>query len=94
MFSPLKLAALAKLNFLPSWWFFRQGVVNELPGLVRGGMIDDEEMQRAWNEAIKWCAEVLGDRANTKGIVAEADKVEHEGKRKMDKGMEGEKMEE
>ena len=63
MFSPLKLAALAKLNFLPSWWLFRQGVVNELPGLIGEGTINDEEMQRAWNEAVKWCAEVIADRA-------------------------------
>ena len=31
MFSPIKLRMLAKLNFLPSWWFFREVVTRELP---------------------------------------------------------------
>ncbi|KAI4917920.1 uncharacterized protein J4E92_008858 [Alternaria infectoria] len=73
MFSPLKLAALAKLNFLPSWWFFRDLVVAGLPELIkgvdgkgeekgRGVLIDDMEMQGAWNEAIKWCGNVIARR--------------------------------
>jgi hypothetical protein len=73
MFSPLKLAALAKLNFLPSWWFFRDLIVRELPTLIKRGdgngeekvvgwLIDDKEMQNTWKETIKWCASVLGDR--------------------------------
>ena len=73
MFSPLKLAALAKLNFLPSWWFFRDLVVGGLPELIKGVdgkgeekvcgvVIDDREMQGAWNEAIKWCGNVIARR--------------------------------
>ncbi|KAI4698644.1 hypothetical protein J4E81_005868 [Alternaria sp. BMP 2799] len=73
MFSPLKLAALAKLNFLPSWWFFRDLVVAGLPDLIKGVdgkgeekgcgvVIDDREMQGAWNEAIKWCGNVVARR--------------------------------
>jgi hypothetical protein len=73
MFSPLKLAALAKLNFLPSWWFFRDLIVNELPTLIKRGdgngeekvvgwLIDDKEMQNTWKATVKWCAGVLGDR--------------------------------
>ncbi|KAI4638470.1 hypothetical protein J4E93_010024 [Alternaria ventricosa] len=73
MFSPIKLAALAKLNFLPSWWFFRDLVVGGLPELIKGVdgkgeemgkavVIDDREMQGAWNEAIKWCGSVVARR--------------------------------
>ena len=73
MVSPLKLAALAKLNFLPSWWFFRDLVVGGLPELIKGVdgkgeekvcgvVIDDREMQGAWNEAIKWCGNVIARR--------------------------------
>ncbi|KAI4647275.1 uncharacterized protein J4E79_010427 [Alternaria viburni] len=73
MFSPLKLAALAKLNFLPSWWFFRDLVVGGLPELIKGVdgkgeekgcgvVIDDREMQGAWNEAVKWCDKVIARR--------------------------------
>ncbi|KAI2487032.1 hypothetical protein Ptr902_01165 [Pyrenophora tritici-repentis] len=28
MFTPLKLRILAKINFLPSWWFLREAVIN------------------------------------------------------------------
>ncbi|CAN9080453.1 unnamed protein product [Alternaria alternata] len=52
MFSPLKLAALAKLNFLPSWWFFREGVMKGLPEMVGERIVDDGEMQREWKEAV------------------------------------------
>ena len=76
MYAPLKLAALAKLNFLPSWWFFRDLVVGGLPELVKGvdGMggekgdgkggvvIDDGEMMGAWNEAVRWCGGVVARR--------------------------------
>jgi hypothetical protein len=73
MFSPLKLAALAKLNFLPSWWFFRDLIGSELPTLIKrddgngeekvlGWLIDDKEMQNTWKETVRWCAGVLGDR--------------------------------
>ncbi|RYN24894.1 hypothetical protein AA0112_g8800 [Alternaria arborescens] len=44
MFSPLKLAALAKLNFLPSWWFFGEGVMKGLPEIIGERMVDDGEM--------------------------------------------------
>lgn len=60
MFSPLKLAALAKLNFLPSWWFFRDLAVKGLQ--ERGCKVDDAEMEGTWQEAVGWCVEVNGRR--------------------------------
>ncbi|KAI4955043.1 hypothetical protein J4E86_006355 [Alternaria arbusti] len=83
MFSPVKLAALAKLNFLPSWWFFRDLVVGGLPGLVKGvdGMgggkgdgkggvvIDDREMMGAWDEAVRWCGGVVARREGVGRVV-------------------------
>ncbi|KAH8636026.1 hypothetical protein IG631_07860 [Alternaria alternata] len=73
MFSPLKLAALAKLNFLPSWWFFREEVMKGLPGMVGERMVDDEEMQREWKEAVCWCMAILGERADVKVAVGKAE---------------------
>ncbi|EUC36757.1 hypothetical protein COCCADRAFT_87310 [Bipolaris zeicola 26-R-13] len=58
MFSPLKLAALAKLNFLPSWWFFRDLALKGLQ--ERGWEVDDAEMEETWEEAVRWCVEVNG----------------------------------
>jgi hypothetical protein len=60
LFSPLKLAALAKLNYLPSWWFFRAVVVRDVG--ERGWVADDGEMEATWQEAVRWCAKVLGDK--------------------------------
>ncbi|KAJ5062696.1 hypothetical protein J3E74DRAFT_404328 [Bipolaris maydis] len=56
MFSPLKLAALAKLNFLPSWWFFRDLAVKGLKHM--GWNVVDNEMEETWEEALEWCIEV------------------------------------
>ncbi|KAI4925300.1 hypothetical protein J4E85_007178 [Alternaria conjuncta] len=92
MFSPLKLAALAKLNFLPSWWFFRDLVVGGLPELIKGVdgkgeekglgvVIDDREMQGAWHEAIKWCGNVIARRERVATpVVTEEERVEIEAK--------------
>jgi hypothetical protein len=73
MFSPLKLAALAKLNFLPSWWFFRGGVMKGLPKMIGERMVDDGEMQREWKEAVYWCMAILGERADVKVAVGKAE---------------------
>ena len=73
MFSPLKLAALAKLNFLPSWWFFREGVMKGLPKMIGERMVDDGEMQREWKEAVCWCMGILGERADVKAVVGKAE---------------------
>ena len=70
MFSPLKLRMLAKLNLLPSWWFFREFVVKGLPGFgveekkeewLQGDsgecrfFVDDSEMMAAWGQAALFC---------------------------------------
>lgn len=73
MFSPLKLAALAKLNFLPSWWFFREGVMKGLPEIIGERMVDDGEMQREWKEAVCWCMGILGERADVKAVMGKAE---------------------
>lgn len=58
MFAQLKLSALAKLNFLPSWWFLREMVVKILgTPLEQRGMgwnVDDAEMEAKWIEACHW----------------------------------------
>jgi hypothetical protein len=73
MFSPLKLAALAKLNFLPSWWFFREGVMKGLPEMVGERTVDDGEMQREWKEAVCLCMGILGGRADVKAVMGKAE---------------------
>lgn len=100
MYAPLKLAALAKLNFLPSWWFFRDLVIGGLPGLVggvggkeEGVVIDDREMQGAWNEAVKWCGNVIVKRERVDAPVATEEERGEIGA-KMADGDEGEEREE
>ncbi|RMZ74683.1 J domain-containing [Pyrenophora seminiperda CCB06] len=73
MFSPSKLRILARLNFLPSWWFFRELMVKEIPGFgdeekkeerLGGAMgdekffVDDREMNAVIAQAAKLCREV------------------------------------
>ena len=56
MFSQLKLRTLAKLNYLPSWWFMREmacGVMQR-----QSFNMDDREMQTLWKETVEWCARV------------------------------------
>ncbi|KZM26050.1 uncharacterized protein EKO05_0005851 [Ascochyta rabiei] len=56
MFSTLKLRALARLNYLPSWWHLR-----EMACIVMMRMkwiIDDSEMQGLWMETVEWCGRV------------------------------------
>lgn len=60
LLSPLKLAALAKLNYLPSWWFFRCMALKDIPGLGQGWILDDREMDEVWRANLKWCAQALG----------------------------------
>ncbi|KAF3037849.1 hypothetical protein E8E12_008649 [Didymella heteroderae] len=53
LFTPLKLRALARLNWLPSWWFLREMAIT----LMRqsGWLVDDSERQGEWTEAVEWC---------------------------------------
>ncbi|KAI4942776.1 hypothetical protein J4E91_009695 [Alternaria rosae] len=100
MYAPLKLAALAKLNFLPSWWFFRDLVVGGLPGLVgvvdgkggekgegkgEGAVVDDREMQCVWDEAVKWCGNVVARRERVDAPVV-TEEARGEGEDKMADG--------
>ncbi|KAF1829137.1 hypothetical protein BDW02DRAFT_182522 [Decorospora gaudefroyi] len=62
IFSPLKLAALAKLNFLPSWWYLRECAVAELHELVgreegEEDKVDDGVMEDVWKRTVRWCVE-------------------------------------
>lgn len=53
MYSQLKLRALARLNYLPSWWYLRDMAC----GLTKrqGWNLDDSEMQGLWQETVEWC---------------------------------------
>ena len=53
MFSQLKLRALAKLNYLPSWWFIREMACMVMKH--QGWQLDDREMQILWQETVEWC---------------------------------------
>jgi hypothetical protein len=76
MLPQLKLRALARLNYLPSWWYLR-GVARELCE-QRGLLIDDREMQKIWDDALAWCKRVeartgmQGDNAAPKPEAREA----------------------
>lgn len=76
MLPQLKLRALARLNYLPSWWYLR-GVARELCE-HRGLLIDDREMQKIWDDTLAWCKRVeartgmQGDNAAPKPEAREA----------------------
>lgn len=53
MFSILKLAALAKLNYLPSWWFLREAVCRIM--INSQWNVDDAAMQTEWMSMVDWC---------------------------------------
>ena len=56
MFSQLKLRTLARLNYLPSWWYMREmacGVMQR-----QGWILNDSEMKTYWNETVEWCRRV------------------------------------
>lgn len=53
LFAPLKLRALAKLNWLPSWWFLREMAHEVMEHL--GWLVEDGEREREWKEAVLWC---------------------------------------
>jgi hypothetical protein len=53
MFSQLKLRALAKLNYLPSWWYLRDMACDIMK--QQGWNVDDSEMQGVWLETVEWC---------------------------------------
>ena len=53
LYSPLKLRALARLNWLPSWWFLREMAISFMR--QQGWLIDDSERQGEWTDAVDWC---------------------------------------
>lgn len=56
MFPQLKLRALAKLNWLPSWWFLREMALDVMAR--SGWLVDDNERQGEWKESVEWCKKV------------------------------------
>lgn len=56
LFSHLKLAALAKLNYLPSWWFLREMAVKQM--LEVGWNVDDRDMTEVWRQTCERCVGV------------------------------------
>lgn len=56
MFSRIKLRALARLNYLPSWWFLRTIACDLMKR--QGWNLDDREMQGLWEETVLWCGRV------------------------------------
>jgi hypothetical protein len=67
LFTTLKLRALSKLNWLPSWWFLREMALGVMERL--GWLVDDSEREKEWKEAVSWCAKaekkLFGDSAAT-----------------------------
>ncbi|KAF1923167.1 uncharacterized protein M421DRAFT_426139 [Didymella exigua CBS 183.55] len=53
LFNPLKLRALAKLNWLPSWWFLREMALGVMEH--SGWLVDDSERQGEWKEVVHFC---------------------------------------
>lgn len=53
LFAPLKLRALARLNWLPSWWLLREMAVTLMK--QQGWLVDDSERQAEWRDAVDWC---------------------------------------
>lgn len=51
-----KLRALARLNYLPSWWYLRSLACENIQAL--NWPIDDSEMQTLWNDTLEWCKKV------------------------------------
>ncbi|KAJ4371260.1 hypothetical protein N0V83_004477 [Neocucurbitaria cava] len=69
MFSHLKLSALAKLNFLPSWWFLREMIVKLLKGKeVSGWVVDDSVMDVTWRDACHLCRALMVKRGMNFGV--------------------------
>lgn len=52
-FSYLKLQALANLNYLPSWWYYREIVVELMR--IHNWVVDDRVMQTEWSHMVNRC---------------------------------------
>lgn len=56
MLPQIKLRALAKLNYLPSWWFLRDMACGIMAR--QKWLLDDSDMQTLWNSTLEWCRRV------------------------------------
>lgn len=52
MLPQIKLRALAKLNYLPSWWILRD--MARMVMMRQGWLLEDREMQTLWNNTVEW----------------------------------------
>lgn len=58
LFSDRKLRALAALNFLPSWWYFRENVLEDF-GRMKAWFVDDSISQAQFQNALKQAANMM-----------------------------------
>ncbi|KAJ8118573.1 hypothetical protein OPT61_g476 [Boeremia exigua] len=56
MLPQMKLRALAKLNYLPSWWILREVACSLM--LRQSWLVNDGEMETLWRDTIDWCKRV------------------------------------
>jgi hypothetical protein len=61
MFSEMKLRALARLNFLPSWWYLRERAF-EIILMQHNWMIDDSIVDLQWKDAVRASSEMQQKR--------------------------------
>ncbi|KAI8935166.1 hypothetical protein NX059_007759 [Plenodomus lindquistii] len=78
MMSTIKLAALAKMNYLPTWWFIREMTVRLLGAMKCS--VDDGVMMREWAEKLEWVRACLPQHMPKRGGGGgEKEKEEEEG---------------
>jgi hypothetical protein len=66
LFDEVKLRALARLDLLPTWWFFRERVLDKL---VNGGWtVDDGVMNKVLRPAWKECLKAVERRNSVLGV--------------------------
>ncbi|KAH6633226.1 hypothetical protein C7974DRAFT_471421 [Boeremia exigua] len=56
MFAQIKLRALAKLNYLPSWWLLREAACDFMKR--QRWVVNDSNMQTLWKDTLEWCKRV------------------------------------
>ncbi|USP81693.1 hypothetical protein yc1106_08967 [Curvularia clavata] len=79
MFSPLKLAALARLNYLPSWWYLRSLAVTDFRNPEKSWWVDDRKEEEVWEETLRWCLKVLDKRMDRESEVKDKKDVRGQG---------------
>lgn len=57
------LKTLARLNYLPSWWFLRELAKRQVRN--QGWCMDDRVMEATWAEAAVWCQSQLRPAPNS-----------------------------